>query len=56
MGERLSLCLTPAGMQLGFIAKEQSGSMELQRHWETEKQWTAITEWVSVDGNLLRGP
>ena len=31
MGERLSLCLIPAGMQLGFIAKEQGRSMELQR-------------------------
>jgi len=31
MGERLSLCLIPAGMQLGFIAKEQGGSMGLQR-------------------------
>ena len=31
MGERLSLCLTPAGMQLGFIAKEQVGSMGFQR-------------------------
>ena len=30
MGERLSLCLTPAGMQVGFIAKEQGGSMGLQ--------------------------
>ena len=30
MGERLSLCLTPAGMQLGFIA-EQGGPMGLQR-------------------------
>ena len=30
MGERLSLCLTPAGMQVGVIAKEQGGSMGLQ--------------------------
>ena len=30
MGERLSLCLTPAGKQVGFIAKEQGGSMGLQ--------------------------
>ena len=27
-----------------------------KRDWETEKQWAATTEWVSVDGNLLRGP
>ena len=26
-GERVSLSLTPAGTQLGFIAKEQGGSM-----------------------------
>ena len=31
MGERLSLCLIPAGMQLGFIPKEQGGSMGFQR-------------------------
>ena len=30
MGERLSLCVTPGGVQLGFIAKEQGGPMGLQ--------------------------
>ena len=30
-GQRLSLSLTPVGTQLGFIAKEQGGSMRLQR-------------------------
>ena len=55
MGERLSLNLTPVGTQLGFRAKEQGGSMGLQR--ETRRlQWTTTIEWLSVNGNLLRRP
>ena len=46
MGERLSLCLTPAGMQVGFIAKEQGGSMGLQ---------TETGDWKAMDNNNRMG-
>ena len=46
MGERLSLCLTPAGMQLGFIAKEHGGSMGLQ---------TEMGDWKAMDNNNRMG-
>ena len=56
MGERLSLCLIPAGMQLGFIPKEQGGSMGFQRETGRLKsngqQQQNGCQWMKI----LRGP
>ena len=50
-GERLSLSLTPAGTQLGFIAKEQGGSMQLQRETgrlKSNEQQQSGCQWMET--------
>ena len=46
-GERLSLSLTPAGTQLGLTAKEQGGSMRLQRETGRRRQQGGC-QWVET--------
>ena len=52
MGERLSLSLTPAGTQLGYITKEQGGSMGLQREAgrlkSNEQQQQSGCQWMET--------
>ena len=50
-GERLSLSLTPAGTQLGFIAKEQGGSTGLQRETgslKSKEQQQGGCQWMET--------